>query len=628
MGKKAFWVIFVLLYFLPFLFSFINFDSNKYEITDYVIDGEVSDDGDLLIKEYMVIDGSLNGFENEFFYNNPNFNTNEYIKFEQDPIYNPTDITFVKVGSYDGRVVDGNGNLDIFNEVSYADVGDYGVYTKTDVDGGYKVRIYRPIKKDVATIYLEYIINDAVVMHNDVAELYYGFLGNAFRDDIDNVEITINLPKRSTNQLRFWGHGGLQGTIESVDEQKVVAKMSDYFANSDLDIRIIFDKNLIRDDNSLDKTNVNALNDILSIENRRAAEANAIRENIQFKNMVFIGVDILYLLGLMGLAIYVYFKYDREYDSNFRHKYNREFINDYGLEVIDYLMNKSITPNAMSAVIMNLIYKKNISYVVLDKDEYMYTLDNEDNLSESEKNLIKFLFEDIGDGKHFSTKDLQKYAKSSATCDKFNANYNNWKNIVIANAKEQNFYEEHGGIKIVGIVYGIIGVIVWFASMNNVVTTTLFDWLIVPCIAFVIYVLAFKRRTKKGNEHYVRWKAFKNFLEDFGNFSIKELPEIELWEKYLVYAVLFGIADKVQKVMNVKIKEFSNDVVLDSDLLVYNNFYHMSYVVNSSVNSAISAASRASASKAISTSSSGGGFGGGFSSGGGFGGGGRGGGGF
>ena len=164
--------------------------------------------------------------------------------------------------------------------------------------------------------------------------------------------------------------------------------------------------------------------------------------------------------------------------------------------------------------------------------------------------------------------------------------------------------------------------------MNNVVTTTLFDWLIVPCIAFVIYVLAFKRRTKKGNEHYVRWKAFKNFLEDFGNFSIKELPEIELWEKYLVYAVLFGIADKVQKVMNVKIKEFSNDVVLDSDLLVYNNFYHMSYVVNSSVNSAISAASRASASKAISTSSSGGGFGGGFSSGGGFGGGGRGGGGF
>ena len=74
-------------------------------------------------------------------------------------------------------------------------------------------------------------------------------------------------------------------------------------------------------------------------------------------------------------------------------------------------------------------------------------------------------------------------------------------------------------------------------------------------IVFLIYTFLIKKRTKKGQEDYVRWKAFKHFLEDFGRFDIKELPEIALWERYLVYATVFGLADKVEKAMNVKISE-------------------------------------------------------------------------
>ena len=39
-----------------------------------------------------------------------------------------------------------------------------------------------------------------------------------------------------------------------------------------------------------------------------------------------------------------------------------------------------------------------------------------------------------------------------------------------------------------------------------------------------------------------------------GRFDEKELPEIALWERYMVSATILGIADKVQKSMKIQIE--------------------------------------------------------------------------
>jgi uncharacterized membrane protein len=112
-------------------------------------------------------------------------------------------------------------------------------------------------------------------------------------------------------------------------------------------------------------------------------------------------------------------------------------------------------------------------------------------------------------------------------------------------------------------------------------------------------------------------------LLDFGRFNEKELPEIALWEKYLVYATVFGIADKVSKAMEIKIK----DMGVDSNMTLYPHLYMNHYFAHN-LAGAINMARTASISKiAQSQVSSGSGHGGGFSGGGGFGGGGTGGGG-
>ena len=60
---------------------------------------------------------------------------------------------------------------------------------------------------------------------------------------------------------------------------------------------------------------------------------------------------------------------------------------------------------------------------------------------------------------------------------------------------------------------------------------------------------------------------FKNFLKDFTILNQRTIPEVHLWNQYLIYAALFGIADKVSKQMKriypTEFAEYSQDHLLD-----------------------------------------------------------------
>lgn len=149
--------------------------------------------------------------------------------------------------------------------------------------------------------------------------------------------------------------------------------------------------------------------------------------------------------------------------------------------------------------------------------------------------------------------------------------------------------------------------------------------LIFAAIIFIVYIGTIKRKSEKGIEDYTKWKAFKKFLNDFGTFDTKELPEIILWERYLVYATIFGLADKVEKAMNVKIKELDVSNMYGNNYIFINN-YDLTSSINHSINQAYQGAqSTITRESASASGGSFGGHGGGFSSGGGFGGGGGGG---
>lgn len=71
----------------------------------------------------------------------------------------------------------------------------------------------------------------------------------------------------------------------------------------------------------------------------------------------------------------------------------------------------------------------------------------------------------------------------------------------------------------------------------------------------MIYFASITRKSKYGIEEYAKWMAFKKFLSEFSHFEDYDMMSVVVWEEYLVYATVLGIADLVEKQMRVKLKQ-------------------------------------------------------------------------
>ena len=559
---------------------------SSYQITDYYVSSEIEIAGGLKVKELIVLDGDFNDFTKKIEYKDSSLEQWEKgkIDFAKSSIYSGNTLDNLKVATFS---VKDKVDFSTMNNISkYAQKGDKdnlgksNIYTEKKTDNGEDITIVKSTKSGKTAFYLEYVITNVTVIHEDVAELYYKFINSTFTDDIDNVQIRVLLPfSDTTDSFRIWAHGPSSGELKKIQNEDkenigVLATFKNLKANSQVDLRLTFDKSLIAIQNFLNHSEEKALPKILKVEEQRTKETkkqNNLVEGMQ--KSIFI-MSTLYLIGLVILFLYIYLKYTKAYKSNFRGKYNQEFIEDYNVEVIDYLLHKKITSNAINASIMNLIYKKNIEINQLKKTkEYELTLKNKNNLTEAEKYLIELLFETIGENKKLNTSELKEYATQNK--DLFQTKYETWQNKVLNEANKQNFFENKMKIKMIGILYFIISLIIFGVSIILHTNIMIAYIQIIPALIFLIYICTLNNRSIKGNNDYAKWQAFKNFLNDFASFDIKELPKTSLWDRYLVYATIFNLSSQVKKAMDTKIKE------LKKSNIKINNYDDLQNIINS-----------------------------------------------
>ena len=137
-----------------------------------------------------------------------------------------------------------------------------------------------------------------------------------------------------------------------------------------------------------------------------------------------------------------------------------------------------------------------------------------------------------------------------------------------------------------------------------------------------IYKRKNKQECKKKNvmddtiyEDSKKLYGLKLYLEEFSKMDTKEVLEVHIWDEYLMFAYLFGIADKVAKQLKNMYPEIIEQMDFDYDTIIFINY--MSTRSVSVASSARSAAQSYSSGGGGFSSGGGGGFSGGFSGGGG-----------
>lgn len=637
--KKIRFILFSL--FIMLLPMFVYADGT----TRYYIEVNVLDNGDAEIKELKLMDGEYNGYKTDIRYKSNGLTKFDGSKssFEGSDIYNASALTDVKVYDVKFTTTDfsiiNNKNRE-FVLVNSAEKGDYGVYTKTTNSEGIEILSYQPSVYKRASL-VTYTLKDLVVVHNDIAELAHDFIGTDYQEDISNLIIRINLPS-SSKELRIFSHGPLNGKNRIIDDKSVEITYETLDKGNAVDGRVVFDKSIVP--NATKKSNVDGLGKILEVEKERANYANKLREAARKREKMLqtlaIIMEILLGIWLIGLIVIVYKFYnknDKEYRSEFNGKYFRDFPEEYTPSTVSYLMNKGINNLSFNAGILDLIRKKAITIeeVTIDKkglfknkQQKDYKLSrnmnfNLDTLSTSEKKLFNLLIGTVGNGDYVILGDMKEFSKDYDNAKRLISGYDSWRYACESEAETEEFYENTKKEKTNCILYSLIFIPITFlallcgSNMGRVLLMDLFG------ILAIIYFSSATKRTKKGNEQYHKWKGLKNFLADFGRLDEKDLPEIKLWERYLVYATMFGLAAKVQNAMKMNLERMNYSDNIDFTYLYFDNYYFSNSMTNA-VNSSLSSARGTISTHELASSSdsSSGGYGGGSSfGGGGFGGG-------
>lgn len=482
-----------------------------------------------------------------------------------------------------------------------------------------------------------YTIENCVKIYNDTAELYWQLIGDDFEIPSNNIKGTIKLPEAVENleELRVWAHGPLDGTIQKVDESTVEFELPYLSSYEFLEIRIATPINLFL--NSINVYNENKLDNIIAEETAWAEEANLRREReLKIKK------GLRNLCDLMEVICIIYF--GNKFINNKKKvserpkivpaqkfKYFRDIPDEKAspLEVaFEYFYTKNGTygnfGNSLSATFMQLALKRWIEFEVIQgnkKEEIQVRVTDagKEDLTQDEKIVYDWLVEVAHSKveKEFTMKEFEKY------CIKNNTKFSKMiekltevvKDIAVKKGKfdkKQQKMREQIGISIAGYFFLAFALIACAAAIEANVVLSILAVLIVIANFCVLIILdsRYTGVTQKTVDEAEMWNGLKKYMEDFSLIKDREVPELVLWEKYLVFATTFGVAEKVIKQLKVVYPELNDPDSLSSSYA----YMHIACNSNSNFNFVHS---MNSAMNTATTYSSGSGAGGGFSGGGG-----------
>ncbi len=419
-----------------------------------------------------------------------------------------------------------------------------------------------------------------------------------------------------------------------------------------VEVRIVTTENVFfLNDNVL---NTNKLDSILEEEGKWADEANSLREEAlrqkEFERMaikIFIIVAIIVTIIAEIIFIVKIVKYVKvlrgikvrkpEQELQYFRDIPNEDATPTEAAFLYYFDNKNdfnynIT-KIISAIILDLVLKKAIAFEEVNKKIYIKinAIYDKSKLKCDELSIYELLcdvqkyvtkktktsVEDIENVK-IEMKDVENYAKKhdKEFLAKIEGIEKNTKDIQAETGnyekKEIEEAEQWSNKSVIYFIFAVITIMMFVFILPFFIA--------ISCLICGILTnrIAKKTRmlTQKGMNEQEKWKGLKRYMEDFSLLNEKEVPALILWEKYLVYATAFGIADKVLKQLKIRYPELADETYL------INNGYMYLYMMNRcNLNTVVASGMQKAYSTGLSERaarnySSGGGYGGGFSGGG------------
>ena len=618
--------------FMVLIFTFLflaignksNAASSNLELNNLNFDAKIQENGDMVVTETWDIDIE---------------DTNTLYKTFKTDINKYLDIKDVSVK----EITDGiNKNFTETSRLMYHVTKDcyYGLINDNgDFEIAWGVGLDE--ESDTRTYEISYTVEGAVGRYSDYNQLYWQFVGEDFEIDANKITGTITLPKEVDNkdEIRVWGHtAAMNGEIYATANNKIEFTITDFKAGTYVEVRTLFPLDVLSGEVQRSYEHP-ILDTVLEEEMVWAEEANRLRnQRIIYVALIYIAITVLSILLIINIIrkIKVIRKRKERKPSEeiiYFRELPREDASPAEAVFLEEETKTDLQPNdtgkIFSATLLNLSLKKlmeiqstknekgkdEISIKLLDKDGIL-ALENKD-----ERAIGKFLisaFEKQEDG-ILTVKELEKFIKKSSSTKILNLQEDIRQGTriklidkKIIDKEEREKYQKESGIQALFIALFVFCVCMSFAIVEwigNIVIAGCIVFAIIMFLNIVATGIAISKInvfTQDGIDEIAKWKGLKKYMQEFSLLDKREVPEIAIWEHFLVFATAFGIADKVLEQLKIVYPDIENTINI-------NTYPYMYLMVHTDFSRSFSNAISTSMSSAY-TSASGGG--GGFSGGG------------
>jgi uncharacterized membrane protein len=484
-------------------------------------------------------------------------------------------ISFIFSGSFTFVFRDIDYNKESISDVAVFEYTDSGLvplkFEFTDIDSDTKRVTWHYSAVDTKKKFLlSYRLSNALKVYDDVADFNWKIWGSGWDHPLGEIEGNFILPKKAASNLDVytWGHPQLNGKIAIQKNQTVIFQAFNIPSGQWVELHIAFPASMLDGCQKCRRMGGQGLQSIIEIENSYTPPSDGVDfpwEDMKNASPGVLAGALLLLVGpvlfMIALFLIFYFWKGREPEvKGYEQLYERDIPYDYSPAIVSALIRQhDKKPNAQDfvACILHLCLKGILKLNVVKKEKILGIFgkgeDYEIVFQKSEADLPKHERMVVNMLKAYGDKDITfSKLKSSAQDDSwhFRKMFKEWQEQVKQEAIGMGFFAKcnlYVVYSVIAVIFLIIGCIPPFITIGFAFGGGL------GLLLNSVFRQALPRRTEKGALHYKKWVTLRHFLKDFR--VVKEHPPASmiLWEKYIVYGLSLGVADKVEKEMKLLI---------------------------------------------------------------------------
>jgi len=442
--------------------------------------------------------------------------------------------------------------------------------TGTDTEIGW---LMPPIDSGIRNFKVSYTVTNAVSVYKDTSVFYNAFIGSEFAMPITSLHGTISFPSGANqDDLLAWLHCTVQSNLKIESPSQISFTASNIPAGTMVETRVLMPVSLFANSQ---RVTASDMKDTIVKEEKKWSDNWVAKQRMEF----IIGiVDAAAgaLLVLVGLFILIWMKTKAKRHSVEAPEYTREIpvgSSPGGAANLFYFYSGGVTDKVQgrvfSATLMSLSHKGYVRFDANKNKDFVVTVVGnvkKTQLTQSEQtfyDMITTVASNSGD--KFTMKQFEQYAKDH------NKYIDNSIVSFLSQAKKEiaakGYYEHRPTFLTVSSVLGVLSII---AAIVMIMGTK--GWLVYIPLGLLVFgvlmMIASSTKTRlsvKGEFDYAVWHGLEKYMLEFSRMKEYGVPELALWEEFLVYATMMGISEKVCDQLKMVYPQLNDDTYLNTN---------------------------------------------------------------